>query len=174
MLLAAALGALLLGHALDAAVIAAVVVVNVAVGYIQEGRAEQALAAVRGMLSARATVRREGRRETLDAADLVPGDIVLLQAGDRVPADLRLLRASNLRVEESALTGESVAVAKSEAPVPARALLGDRASMAWSGTLVAAGSAEGVVVATGTDTELGRISHLLAGVSTRRRRCCGR
>jgi len=165
-LLVAAIGALALGPSLAPAAIAAVVVVNVAVGFVQEGRAEQALAAVRGMLSSRATVRRAGRRETLDAAELVPGDIVLLQAGDRVPADLRLLRASNLRVEESALTGESVAVAKSEAPVPAQALLGDRASMAWSGTLVAAGSAEGVVVATGAATELGRISHMLAGVST--------
>ncbi|MBX3725078.1 MAG: HAD-IC family P-type ATPase [Xanthomonadales bacterium] len=164
-LLVAAAGALLLDHALDAVVIAAVVVVNVAVGFIQEGRAEQALAAVRGMLSSRATVRREGRRAGIDAVEVVPGDIVLLQAGDRVPADLRLLRASNLRIEESALTGESVAVGKDDAPVPAGAQLGDRASMAWSGTLVAAGSGEGVVVATGPATELGRISHLLAGVS---------
>jgi magnesium-transporting ATPase (P-type) len=154
----------LLGHLTDAAVILAVVVVNAIVGFVQEGRAEQALDAIRDMLTPHASVLRDGRRLTVDAADLVPGDIVLLEAGDRVPADLRLTRARGLRIEEAALTGESVPVEKSVAPVAEGTALGDRTSLAFSGTLVAAGQGIGVVVATGSATELGRISGLIGGV----------
>jgi len=163
-LLAAAIAAGILGHAVDAAVIAAVVLINAAIGFIQEGKAEAALEAMRKMVSPRASVLRDGARRTVAVAELVPGDIVLLEAGDRVPADLRLLRARNLLVDEALLTGESVAAEKLEATVAPDAPLGDRHGMAYSGTLVAAGQASGVVVATGARTEIGRISTLLESV----------
>ena len=163
-LLAAAVITAVMGHWLDSLVILGVVVINAAIGFIQEGKAEAALEAIRGMLSPHAQVLREGRRQEIDAADLVPGDIVYLVSGDRVPADLRLIEVKSLRVEEAALTGESVAVEKQSEPVAAEAPLGDRSSMAWSGTLVTYGQATGVVVATGPATEIGRISRMLAEV----------
>lgn len=163
-LLAASVTAFLLGHHVDAAVIMAVVLVNAVVGFVQEGKAEKALDAIRGLVSPQAHVLRDGRRVSLPVAEIVPGDIVLLEAGDRVPADLRLVRTHSLLIEEAILTGESVAAEKQEAPVPADAVLGDRRSMAYSGTLVASGQAMGVVVATGADTEIGRISTLLRDV----------
>ncbi|NZA27256.1 HAD-IC family P-type ATPase [Luteimonas sp. SJ-92] len=165
-LLAAAGAAGLLGHVVDAAVIAAVVVVNAIVGYVQEGKAERALDAIRRMISPQATVLRGGQRHTAAVADLVPGDVVLLDPGDRVPADLRLLAARSLLIDEAVLTGESVAAGKHEAAVDAAAALGDRSCMAWSGTLVAAGQGVGVVVATGSSTEIGRISTLIGAVRT--------
>jgi magnesium-transporting ATPase (P-type) len=165
-LLAAALAALLLNHAVDAAVIVLVVVVNAVVGFVQEGRAEKALSGMESLLTDRAHVLRDGIRDSVDAALLVPGDLVLLDAGDRVPADLRLLRVRGLAIEEAALTGESVASEKHEEPAEAAASLADRSSMAYSGTLVARGQATGVVVATGTATEIGRISKLLHAVPT--------
>jgi len=155
-----------LGHTLDAVVILLVVLINAGLGFVQEGRAEQALAAVQGMLAPHASVLRDGQRSTIDSAMLVPGDIVLVEAGDHVPADLRLLRARNLRIDEAALTGESVAVDKLSDPVSDGAALGDRRSMAYSGTLVAAGQGRGVVVATGSATELGRISGMLSRIGT--------
>ena len=155
---------LVLQHWVDSGVIFGVVIVNAIVGYIQEGRAEQALEAIRNMLSPTAMVLRAGRRRALPAVEIVPGDIVLLSAGDKVPADLRLLEVRTLRVEEAALTGESEAVEKSVAPVAAAAVIGDRRAMAYSGTLVAYGQGVGVAVATGAATEIGRISALLAGV----------
>jgi len=155
-----------LGEEEDALVILGVVVINAIVGFAQEGKAEAALEAIRGMLSPKATVIREGARTTLPAEDLVPGDVVFLQSGDRVPADLRLLSVTGLRCEEAALTGESVAVDKDEASVPDGADLGDRRSMAYSGTLVTSGQATGVTVATGAATEIGRIGRLLASVET--------
>ncbi|MEW5864283.1 MAG: HAD-IC family P-type ATPase [Pseudomonadota bacterium] len=165
-LLAAAVGALALGHTVDAAVIFAVVLVNAVVGFVQEGKAERALEAVQRMVAPQATVLRGGRRITVRVADLVPGDIVLLEPGDRVPADLRLLRARGLLVDEALLTGESVAAEKREEPAPPAAELGDRHSMAYSGTLVVAGQGIGVAVATGAKTEVGRIGALLAGVES--------
>jgi len=163
-LLSAAVLAGLLGHRIDAAVIVAVVLVNAVVGFVQEGKAEQALAALQAMLAPTARVLRDGARKVVDVAGLVPGDVVLLEAGDRVPADLRLLHARGLLIDEAALTGESVAAAKEGAAVAADAPLGDRIGMAWSGTLVAAGQAQGVVVATGTATEIGRINALIGSV----------
>ena len=163
-LLAGAAAAWLLGHLIDAGVIVLVVLVNAVVGFVQEGKAEDALAAIRQMISPHAHVLREGRRQSVPARDLVPGDVVLLDAGDRVPADLRLLRARGLLIEEAALTGESVASAKNEEPVAGDAALGDRASMAYSGTMVAAGQGTGIVVSTGTATEMGRISTLVGSV----------
>ena len=105
----------------------AVVLVNATIGYVQEGRAEKALEAIRGMIDPHASVIRGGRRTVIVAEDIVPGDLVLLEPGDRVPADLRLIRARNLRVDEAALTGESVPVDKSVAPAAAEAPLSDRA-----------------------------------------------
>ena len=156
----------LLDHWVDTAVIVAVVIVNAVIGFIQEGRAEEAMAAIRNMLAPHATVVRGGERRSIDAADLVPGDIVIIEAGDRVSADLRLLTAHGLKAEEAVLTGESVPVEKSVAPVAADAPLGDRASMLFSGTLVAAGTGRGLVVATGGESEIGRISGLIASVET--------
>jgi magnesium-transporting ATPase (P-type) len=163
-LLAAGVITALLGHALDSGVIFGVVVINALIGHIQEGRAEQALDAIRDMLSPHATVTRAGKRHEIPAEDLVPGDIVHLASGDRVPADLRLIDIKSLRLMEAALTGESLAVDKQVEAVEAEAALGDRGSMAWSGTLVTYGQGAGVVVATGSETELGRISTLLATV----------
>ena len=165
-LLAAGVGAGLLGHAVDATAIVAVVLVNAVVGYIQEGKAEKALEAIQSMIAPQAAVLRDGARRTVAVESLVPGDVVLLEAGDRVPADVRLLHARGMLVDEALLTGESVPAAKKEEPAPANADLGARHSMAFSGTLVAAGQASGVVVATGAATEIGRISALLQGVET--------
>jgi len=153
-----------LGHWVDAGVIAGVIVINAIVGFIQEGKAEEALEAIRKMLSLSALVLRGGERRVLPAEQLVPGDVVLLAPGDKVPADLRLLEARNLRIDEAMLTGESVPAEKSVAPVEAGAPLGDRACLAFSGTLVTYGQAAGVVVATGAQTEIGRISALLETV----------
>ena len=165
-LLASALITILLRHALDAVVILAVVIINAAIGFIQEGRAQKALDAIRAMLTSEASVLRDGRRLTVPAESLTVGDVVLIEAGDRVPADLRLMRASNLRIEEAALTGESAPADKSTRPVAPDAALGDRASMAYSGTLVASGQGAGVAVATGASTGLGRISAMVGGVET--------
>ncbi len=163
-LLGAAVVTATLGHWVDTGVILAVVVANAAIGFVQEGKAAAAMAAIRGMLALRAAVLRDGVRTTCDAADLVPGDIVLLEAGDKVPADLRLIDARSLAAQEAILTGESVPVEKCVDPVAPEAPLGDRCSMAWSGTLVTQGCAQGLVVATGSATEIGRIGGLLAEV----------
>jgi len=163
-LLGAAVVTALLRHWVDTAVILAVTIVNAILGLIQEGKAEKAMEAIRGMLAPRASVVRDGERRTISPDELVPGDIVLLESGDKVPADLRLMRAHGLTVQEAILTGESMAVDKQTAPVDAQAALGDRRCMAYSGTMVVAGQAQGVVVATGTDTEIGRISGMLTDV----------
>ncbi len=165
-LLAAALITALMQHWIDTGVILAVVVINATIGFIQEGRAENALAAIRSMLSPTASVRRGGDWREIPADELVPGDIVRLRAGDRVPADIRLLAATNLRIEEAALTGESLPAEKSVDPVDENAGVGDRTSMAFSGTLVTSGTARGVVVATGVDTQIGRINRMMADVET--------
>ena len=165
-LLASAVVTAALQHWVDTGVILAVVLVNGVIGFVQEGRAEKAMVGIRGMLAPRAAVLRDGRRTSLDAAGLVPGDIVLVEAGDRVPADLRLIEARGLKTEEAVLTGESVPVGKGTSPAVENAALGDRSSMLFSGTLVAAGVGRGVVAATGADTEIGQISGMLSGVET--------
>ncbi|MFN3579344.1 MAG: cation-translocating P-type ATPase [Pseudomonas sp.] len=164
-LMAAVVVTALLGHWLDTSVIFAVVLFQGVIGFIQEGRAEQALAAIRHMLAPRALVLRGGERVHIDASELVPGDLLLLEPGDRVAADIRLDQLHGLKVDESMLTGESVPVDKSLPPQPADAALGDRLCMAYSGTLVSAGTARGVVVATGEQSEIGRISGLLDNVT---------
>ncbi|MGQ9366289.1 cation-transporting P-type ATPase [Azospirillum sp. ST 5-10] len=165
-LIGAGLVSLLLGELTDAGVIAGVVLINALIGYVQEGKAEQALDAIRGMLSPHATVLRDGHQLALPAEELVPGDRVILASGDRVPADLRIVRAKGLRVQEAALTGESLPVAKTTLAVAEDAALGDRTGMAYSGTLVVQGQGLGAVVATGDRTEIGRIGTLLAEVQT--------
>jgi magnesium-transporting ATPase (P-type) len=156
----------LLGHWIDTAVILAVVLINAIIGFVQEGKAEQALEGIRKMLSPHAQIRRDGGWVEVPAEELVPGDLVRLRSGDRVPADLRLIETTNLRIEESALTGESVPSDKDTAAVAPDAGIGDRHGMAYSGTLVAAGRGIGVVAATGPATELGRINRLIADVQT--------
>src|SRR5262245_45275804 len=164
-LLAAGFAKLMLNLWVDAGIIFAVVVLNALLGFIQEGRAEKALDSIRGMLSADARSLRGGETRMIPADELVPGDIVLLESGDRIPADVRLIDAKNLRTEEAALTGESVPAEKTTDPVSQNATVGDRESIAFSGTMVVSGRATGVVVATGSQTELGRINQLLASVS---------
>ena len=153
-----------LQHWVDTGVILAVVLANAVIGFIQEGKAEAAMGAIRSLLAPKAAVLRDGVRVTVPGADLVPGDIVLLEAGDKVPADLRVIEARGLAAQEAILTGESVPVDKDPQPVVADVPLGDRRSMLWSGTLVTQGTARGLVVATGAGTEIGRIGGLLAGV----------
>lgn len=165
-LLATAAITLTLGHAVDGAVIIGVVLINGLIGYIQEGKAEDALRAIRNMLSPQASVIRDGKQLTIAAEQLVPGDIVTLQSGDKAPADLRLLKCRNFRVQEAVLTGESLPVEKQVEAVERQAELGDRLSMVYSGTLVSGGQASGVVIATGADTEIGLISALVAQVET--------
>jgi len=165
-LLGAAIVTAGLGHLVDTGVILAVVIANAVIGFIQEGRAEEAMAAIRRMIAPRTSVLRDGTRRSIDGAEVVPGDIVLLEAGEKIPADLRLIEAAGLRIEEAILTGESVPVEKSTDPVAADAPIGDRACMAFSSTLVAGGAGRGVVVATGVGTEIGHISGMLSRVET--------
>jgi magnesium-transporting ATPase (P-type) len=155
-----------LAHWVDTGVILAVVIANAIMGFIQEGKAEKAMDAIRQMLAPRANVIRDGVRISIDGEFLVPGDIVLLEAGDKVPADLRLLTAHGMSIQEAILTGESVPVEKQTKPVAEQVPLGDRTCMAFSGTLVASGQGKGVVVAIGGATEIGRISSLLSEVET--------
>ncbi len=155
-----------LAHWIDTGVLLSAVIVNAIIGFIQEGKAEAALDAIRKMLSPFTIVCRDGERVEVSAETLVPGDIVLLAAGDKVPADLRIIAEKNLRVDEAILTGESEVSEKSVLPVEEDTPLGDRSCMLYSGTLVAWGQGVGVVVATGSATELGRISTMLEQVQS--------
>ncbi len=165
-LLAAGIMTAVLGHWVDAGVILAVVILNAVIGFVQEGKAEDALRAIRQMLSPHAMVMRDGRQMTIEAETLVPGDVVILQSGDKVPADLRLFRVKGLQIQESALTGESMAVEKTTDPVAKESVIGDRRCMAYSGTIVTHGQGSGVVIGTGAETEIGRISTLVSEVES--------
>ncbi len=154
----------LLGHWVDSGVIVGVVVINAIIGFIQEGKAEKSLDAIRNMLSLQAMVKRDGAFIAIPADQLVPGDVVLLQSGDKVPADLRLFKVRELRIEEAMLTGESVPVEKNIGVASEHASIGDRKCLAYSGTLVTYGQGQGVVVETGDSTEIGRISGMLSQV----------
>lgn len=160
-LLVASAVTLFLGEYVDSAVIFAVTFINALVGFFQESKAEKAIEALSKMVLTEATVRRDGRKQRVNSTQLVPGDIVLLQSGDKVPADLRLLLVRSLQVDESALTGESVAVEKHLGTLAAGAGLGDRKNLCFAGTLVTYGQAEGIVVSTGNQTETGRIARLI-------------
>jgi len=152
----------LLGEWVDAGVIFGVTLINAVIGFIQEGRAENALAALARSLRSEVTVLRGGCKQRLSSTALVPGDVVLLTAGDKVPADLRLFLAKDLRAIEAMLTGESTAVAKHDDVLPEDTLLAERCNMAYAGTVMISGQGAGVVVATGDRTETGRISRLIA------------
>jgi Ca2+-transporting ATPase len=163
LLLAAAAVAALLGEHAEALAISGALVANAAIGFGTEWRARRSLARLRDLVLPRARVRRGGRAVEIAAADLVPGDLVVLEAGSQVPADARLLRAAALTVDEAALTGESVPVLKDAEGSPAlEAPLGDRVTMVYLGTTVAGGTGLAVVAATGPATELGRIGQLVA------------
>ncbi|MCG8341655.1 MAG: HAD-IC family P-type ATPase, partial [Chlorobiales bacterium] len=165
-LLVAAVVTALLDHWIDAWVIFGVVIINALIGFIQEGKAEKALDAIKNLLSPQATVRRNGRTATVPSEQLVPGDIVILQSGDKVPADMRLFSVRNLRTDESLLTGESLPVEKNSEEVKSDAPLAERTNMTFSGTLVTYGKGEGIVIGTGDQTEIGRISSMLGKVET--------
>lgn len=151
---------------IDSGVIFGVVLINAIVGLVQESKAEAALEGLRSMVQTPAKVMRDGREYTVPSDELVPGDLVVLDSGDKVPADLRLARQTELKVNESALTGESAPVRKDEVVVPEATPVADRRNMAYSGTLVASGVGAGVVVATGAATELGEIHRLVAAADT--------
>ncbi|UZW14765.1 cation-transporting P-type ATPase [Clostridium pasteurianum] len=163
-LLGCAVIAAALRHFVDTGVIIGVVVINGVIGFLQENKAERALEGIKNMLSLRAHVMRDGKRIEIDSADLVVGDIVILNPGDKIPADMRLIKTVNLKVEESALTGESTAVEKSVDVIDENSVLGDRTNMVFSGTAVSAGTGLGVVIATGKDTEIGKINKMLCDV----------
>lgn len=149
----------------EAMAIFAIVILNAVMGYLQESRAEQAVAALQKMSAARATVLRDGTRQSVPATDIVPGDIILIEEGDTVPADARLIEAVSLQMAEAPLTGESLPVAKTVAPVTSDVPLGDRTNMIFSGTAATYGRGRAVVVATGMSTEIGRIAGMLEGTS---------
>jgi Ca2+-transporting ATPase len=161
-LLGSGLLAIVMGKGTDGLVVLGVVLVNALIGFVQEYRSGKELAALRNMVPDTTTVIRDGHAQTLDAALLVPGDIVRLASGDRVPADLRLIDARSLSIMEAALTGESLPSEKSTTPITTEAALGDRKNMAFSGTAIASGTALGVVVETGLRTELGKINQMLS------------
>ncbi|WP_343073907.1 HAD-IC family P-type ATPase [Phytoactinopolyspora mesophila] len=165
-LLAAAAATTAIGELVDASVILAVVVLNAGIGYLQESRAERALDALVAMVQTEATVVRNGSKVRIPSEEVVPGDVVVLETGDKVPADLRLFAVQELQIDESALTGESVPVAKQSLKLPADTVLGDRANMAYSTSLVSRGHGRGVVVATGADTEIGTIHRLVGEAKT--------
>lgn len=154
---------LMLGHQTDAIVIGAVVIINALIGYYQEANAANALSKIQQMLATKATVYRQGQRLDIDASQLVVGDVVYLEAGDNVPADLRLVSCANLRIQESALTGESDAITKqAEAILADKVPLAKQKNIAFSSTAVVNGSGLGVVIATGKDTQIGQISTAVA------------
>ncbi len=165
-LLASGVVTLVLGENIESGVIFGVVAINAIVGYIQESKAEAALDALRAMVQTEARVRRSGRDLKVPSDQLVPGDVVLIQAGDKVPADLRLLQVTELRVDESALTGESVPVAKDEVVLADATPVADRRNMVYSATLVTNGTGVGVTVATGAETEAGEIHRLVGTADT--------
>ena len=154
-----------LGHSIEAIAISVIVLFAILLGFIQEFRAERALEALKRMAAPAASVIRDGKETEIPARDLVPGDIILLRAGDRVPADCRLAEAVNMQVEEAPLTGESVPVEKFTRPVPEEDVpVGDRKNMAHAGTVVTYGRGRGIVIATGMQTEFGKIAQMLQAV----------
>lgn len=167
-LLVATLITLFLQEWVDAAVIFAVVLINTIIGFLQESKAIKAIEALAKTMSYQASVLRAGERVRVNARELVPGDIVLLQSGDKVPADLRLFRVRDLQIDESALTGESVPVEKDIEPREVDLIISDRRNMAYSSTLVTYGTGSGVVIASGDHTEIGQISELITSAEVLR------
>jgi P-type Ca2+ transporter type 2C len=145
----------------EAIAIFAIVLLNAVMGYVQTSCAEQAIASLRAMSPAEASVIREGRRQKVPASELVPGDILVVEEGDRIAAEARLIESTALKAAEAALTGESLPVAKDTAPIPEEALLGDRDNTTFSGTVATCGRGTAVVVATGMQTEMGQLAGML-------------
>ncbi|AYE37635.1 HAD family hydrolase [Companilactobacillus zhachilii] len=167
-LIAATIITLLMQHYSDAIIIFLVVIINAIIGYYQESNASDALDKIKQMLSIEATVYRDGQRKDIPAEDLVVGDTVFLEAGDNVPADLRIIDSDNLRIQESALTGESNSVAKIAEALPNDAPLAEQINMAFASTAVTNGNGSGVVIATAKDTEIGKISDEVSSVKQRK------
>ena len=165
-LLAAGVFAAMMGKGTDALVIFSVVFINTVIGFLQEWGADRTIRGLMDMAPEYAVVKRNGVQKKLRAEELVPGDLVILQAGDKLSADLRLVQVKSFQCEEAALTGESVPVTKRTVPVDDQAGIGDRYCMAFAGTLVTHGTAEGIVVGTGMQTEIGKISALLQDTPT--------
>ncbi|KMQ52787.1 ion transporting P-type ATPase [Chitinispirillum alkaliphilum] len=163
-LIIAGIASLLLGHPIDAGAIFGVVIIIALVGFIQEGKAESALESIKGMLSPMANVIRSGQTREIPAQEVVPGDIVIVESGDRIPADVRLVEANRFRTQEASLTGESEPIDKSVQEVEEDTDLADRSNMAFAGTMAVQGKAKGLVVETGSSTEIGRISEMLQEV----------
>ncbi|EXJ11416.1 MULTISPECIES: cation-transporting P-type ATPase [Nitrincola] len=153
---------LFLGEYVDSGVIFGVVLINAAIGFVQESKAEEAINSLKGMLSSTATVLRDGEKQTIPASDVVPGDIVFLASGDKVPADMRIFDCRDLQIDESTLTGESVSATKSRTTLGKETVLADRENMAFAGTLVTYGGGKGVITATGDHTETGKIADMIA------------
>lgn len=164
-LVAAGTITLVLQEWIDSAVIFGVVITNSMVGFIQESKASNAIEALLKMVTTEANVRRfKGKRMRIPSTEIVPGDIVILRSGDRTPADIRLFDVKELRIDESLLTGESIPVGKSSETIAIDTVIADRRNMAYTGTMITYGQGIGVVVATGDDTETGRISESITKV----------
>ncbi|WP_312757706.1 cation-transporting P-type ATPase [Pantoea brenneri] len=163
-LLAAAVITAIMGHWVDTFVILGVAVINALIGFIQESNAEKSLKSIQNMLANEAMLVRDGKQVTVPTREIVVGDVVMLRPGDKIPADLRLFEVNNLRVEEAILTGESTVVSKSIDTLSGEKSLGDRLNLAFSGTTVSSGTAAGVVIASGGDTELGHINEMISGI----------
>ncbi|HOK53725.1 MAG TPA: calcium-translocating P-type ATPase, SERCA-type, partial [Armatimonadota bacterium] len=163
-LFVAAIVSFAVGHAVDAIIILAIVVINTVIGFLQEYRAEKALEALRRLSAPTAAVLRNGQRKEIPAVEVVPGDILLLASGDRIAADARIISGSNIKTEEASLTGESVPVDKSTHPVPVDTPLAERTNIVYAGTTITYGRGEAVVVATGINTEVGKIAREVASV----------
>lgn len=163
-LLAAAVITAIMGHWVDTFVILGVAVINALIGFIQESNAEKSLKSIQNMLANEAMLVRDGKQVTVPTREIVIGDVVMLRPGDKIPADLRLFEVNNLRVEEAILTGESTVVSKSVDTLSGEKSLGDRLNLAFSGTTVSSGTAAGVVIASGGDTELGHINEMISGI----------
>lgn len=167
-LLAAAVVTGAMGHWVDTLVILGVAVINALIGFLQENSAEKSLKSIQSMLSSQAVVIRDGLIQTINADQLVPGDIVELRPGDKIPADLRIVSAHNLQVEEAILTGESTVVSKTPQTITEEVMIGDRHNLLFSGTMISAGTAQGVVIATGKNTELGHINQMMSAIKPQR------
>jgi P-type Ca2+ transporter type 2C len=164
-LLAATALSVLLGHAVEAVAISVIVLFAVLLGFVQEFRSERAIEALRRMAAPAATVLRDGEEVETPARELVPGDVIVLRTGNRIPADVRLTEAVNLRAEESALTGESLPVEKQAAALgDSRLAIADRKNMGYAGTSITYGRGRAVVIATGMNTEFGRIARMIQSI----------
>lgn len=167
-LLVAAIATAIMGHWVDTFVILSVAVINALIGFIQENSAEKSLKSISGMLSNTATVIRDGITQDIEARELVPGDVVFLKPGTKIPADLRLFEVHSLMVEEAILTGESTVVEKKTDTLETEAMLGDQINMVFSGTTVSAGTGYGMVVATGSNSQLGHINRMMTEINSNR------